>query len=71
MSFKFTKIKSLPNSLARVGEIETTHGLIATPAYIAGGTKATVKTLTNLQILDLKAQGILVNTHLKKFTQVR
>ena len=33
----------LNGTLARTGVIQTPHGEIKTPAYIAGGTNATVK----------------------------
>ena len=40
----------LPSTLARVGVIHTPHGEIRTPAFIVGGTKATVKAITPEQI---------------------
>ena len=53
----------LPNTLARVGTITTPHGVIETPAFIVGGTKATVKALTPEQVVDLGGQSILANTY--------
>ena len=61
--FKFSVIKQLDNTLARVGLIETPHGDIETPAYIVGGTKATVKTLTPEQVEQLGGQSVLSNTY--------
>lgn len=53
----------LPGTLARVGIIRTPHGNIQTPAYIVGGTKATVKTLNVEQVTALGGQSILANTY--------
>ena len=55
-SFSFKIEKRFGNTLARVGVISTPHGDIKTPAFIAGGTKATVKALTPEQILSTGAQ---------------
>ena len=61
--FKFSVTKKLDGTLARVGLIETPHGSIETPAYIVGGTKATVKTLTPEQVEKLGGQSVLSNTY--------
>ncbi|NCU43682.1 tRNA-guanine transglycosylase, partial [Candidatus Saccharibacteria bacterium] len=53
----------LPGALARTGEIITPHGKIKTPAYIAGGTNATVKAMTPEQIISTGAQAVLANTY--------
>lgn len=53
----------LPGTLARAGVIHTPHGDIKTPAFIVGGTKATVKALTPEQVIDLGGQSILANTY--------
>ncbi len=49
--------------LARVGTIKTPHGDIQTPAFIAVGTKATVKALTVEDIHLTGAQAVLANTY--------
>ncbi len=59
----FTIEKKLDGTLARVGVIQTPHGDIKTPAFIVGGTKATVKTLTNEQVIALGGQSVLANTY--------
>ncbi len=59
----FTIEKKLDGTLARVGVIKTPHGDIKTPAFIVGGTKATVKTLTNEQVIALGGQSVLANTY--------
>ena len=53
----------LPGTLARAGVIHTPHGDIETPAFIVGGTKATVKALTVEQIKELGGQSVLANTY--------
>jgi len=60
---KFLITKKLDGTLARTGVIETPHGKIETPAFIVGGTKATVKTLTVEQVADLGGQAVLANTY--------
>ncbi len=61
--FGFTITKKIPDSLARVGVIETPHGDINTPAFIVVGTKATVKSLTMEQVRNLGTQMVLANTY--------
>ena len=53
----------LNGTLARTGVIQTPHGEIKTPAYIAGGTNATVKAMTPEQIRSTGAQAVLANTY--------
>lgn len=60
--FSFTITHKL-GQRARVGYIDTPHGRINTPAFIAVGTKATVKAITNEQILALGAEAVLGNTY--------
>jgi len=55
--------KKIPGTLARTGVIKTPHGEIKTPAFIVGGTKATVKTLTPDQVVELGGQSILANVY--------
>lgn len=59
----FTVNKQLDGTFARTGLIETPHGKIKTPAFIVGGTKATVKTLTPEMVSQIGAQSVLVNTY--------
>lgn len=60
---KFSIIKHSSNSKARLGRIETAHGVIETPVFMPVGTRGTVKTLTNQQLIDIGAQIILGNTY--------
>lgn len=48
---------------ARTGVFKTPHGLIHTPVFMPVGTKATVKTLSQSDLKELKAQIILANTY--------
>jgi len=62
-ALSFTVEKMLDGTLGRTGIIETSHGIIKTPAFIVGGTQATVKALTTDQVTELGGQSILVNTY--------
>lgn len=61
--FKWTLHQQDPHSHARLGSIQTAHGVISTPAFMPVGTKATVKTLTTRQLEELDAHVILGNTY--------
>ncbi len=50
-------------TLGRVGLLTTPHGVVHTPAFVAVGTKATVKSLTPDHVKDLGAQVALANTY--------
>lgn len=60
---KFEITHRLPGTLARAGVIRTPHGDIQTPAFIVGGTNATVKSLTPEMIRDFGGQSVLANTY--------
>jgi queuine tRNA-ribosyltransferase len=62
-ALEFEITHRLDGTLARAGVIHTPHGDIETPAFIVGGTKATVKALTPEQVVDLGGQSILANTY--------
>jgi queuine tRNA-ribosyltransferase len=62
-SFKFQVTKNDALTKARIGRIETAHGEIETPIFMPVGTRGVVKTLTNQQLVDIKAQIILGNTY--------
>ncbi len=66
MNFKVNKKindKSGKESLGRLGTIETDHGEIQTPAFVAVGTKATIKSLTPEQVRNTGSQVVLANTY--------
>ena len=60
---RFEIHKELENGLGRVGTIKTPHGDIQTPAFVAVGTKATVKSLTPEQIKETGVQTIIAKTY--------
>lgn len=59
----FTIEKKMTGALGRAGTLITAHGVIETPAFVAVGTKATVKALTPTQIQETGAQVVLGNTY--------
>lgn len=61
MEFKIEK--KLKGQLGRVGVLTTPHGDILTPAFVAVGTKATVKSLNPEQVRDAGTQVVLGNTY--------
>ncbi len=62
-SFGFTVQSKLADRLGRVGQIQTSHGVIQTPAFIPVGTKATLKSVLPESIKDLGAQAVLANAY--------
>lgn len=60
-SFKITH--KLDGTMARAGVLHTPHGDIQTPAFIVGGTQATVKSLTPEMVEGIGGQAILANTY--------
>ncbi len=61
MEFKVEK--KLKNGLGRAGVITTPHGEIKTPAFVAVGTKATIKSLNPEQVKNIGVQVVLGNTY--------
>ena len=70
----FGKIASMKNnffkllhqsskSKARLGKINTAHGIINTPAFVPVGTKGSIKSLTPQLIKDIGVQVAFVNTY--------
>ncbi len=59
----FTVEAELPGARGRSGVIHTPHGAIRTPAFIAVGTKATVKAVLPETMRDLGAQAVLANAY--------
>jgi len=56
-------IKKDKDTQARLGKLETPHGVINTPCFMPVGTQATVKSLSNQDLLDSNAEVILGNTY--------
>ena len=61
--FGFAVNTRLDGALGRTGTISTPHGDIQTPAFIAVGTKATVKAVLPEAISELGAQAVLANAY--------
>ncbi|HRC27214.1 MAG TPA: tRNA-guanine transglycosylase, partial [Alphaproteobacteria bacterium] len=61
--FSFEILHRDPASHARLGRLETPHGIIETPNYIFCGTKASIKTLNPDQVRTAGADIILANTY--------
>ena len=61
--FAFRRETELPNGRGRTGVISTPHGDIATPAFVAVGTKATVKAVLPESVAQLGAQAVLANAY--------
>lgn len=61
--FGFTVGHRLPGAYGRTGLITTPHGDIRTPAFVAVGTKATVKTVLPETMAELGAQAVLANAY--------
>ncbi len=55
--------KKISKSLGRAGVLITSHGQIQTPAFVAVGTKATVKSLSPEQVASAGSQVVLANTY--------
>ena len=61
--FGFEVGTRLPGRQGRTGVITTPHGEIRTPAFVAVGTKATVKSLLPESVAQLGAQAVLANAY--------
>ena len=51
------------SSEARLGRLETAHGVIETPIFMPVGTQGTVKSVSPDELINLGAQIILGNTY--------
>ena len=66
MNFKI--LKKSKNSRARLGFLETEHGVVETPCLVPVATQAVVKTLDSKEVVETKSQILIANTfhlHLK------
>ena len=61
ISFKI--LKKSKKSLARLGLLETPHGVVETPAFVPVGTQACVKTLEGWEVEKANSQLIIANTY--------
>jgi queuine tRNA-ribosyltransferase len=62
-ALSFSVLKHSSTSKARLGLLETAHGVVQTPMFMPVGTRGTVKTLTEQQVKEVGAQIILGNTY--------
>src|SRR3989344_6027543 len=62
-AFNFKIISKDAKSRARVGRITTAHGIIETPAFVAVGTRATVRGLTPSDLKEIGVQILFGNTY--------
>ncbi|MEA4943055.1 MAG: tRNA guanosine(34) transglycosylase Tgt [Propionicimonas sp.] len=62
-AFGFTPGTVLPDGRGRSGVIRSPHGEIRTPAFVAVGTKATVKAVLPESVAALGAQAVLANAY--------
>jgi len=66
MNFKI--LKKSKNSRARLGFMETEHGVVETPCLVPVATQAVIKTLESKEVEETKSQILIANTfhlHLK------
>jgi len=59
----FELIRKDKDTKARLGRLKTAHGEIQTPCFMPVGTQATVKAISNAELLHCGAQAILGNTY--------
>jgi len=62
MGCRFEVLRTDPSG-ARLGRLETPHGVVETPAFIPVGTAGSVKGLTQEQLEELGAEILLANTY--------
>ncbi len=62
-SFTFTILEKDKKSDARLGELQTPHGIIKTPSFVPVGTLASVKGITPQSLKEMGAQIVLSNTY--------
>lgn len=59
---KFQILKKSDKNQARLGILQTPHGVVETPCLVSVATQATVKTLTSEEITAVKSQILIANT---------
>lgn len=70
---EFQVLQRCPHTGARLGQLRTAHGNVATPAFMPVGTQATVKAMTPAELEALGAEMVLANTyhlHLRPGTEL-
>lgn len=59
---KFRILKNSKKSRARLGILETEHGVVRTPTFVPVATQAAIKTLTSEEVEKTKSQILITNT---------
>ena len=59
----FELLQQDPSSLARLGRLHTTHGVVETPVFMPVGTQASVKALDVRELHEMGTQILLGNTY--------
>lgn len=59
----FTVIEKDPGSQARLGRLQTRHGVVETPAFLPVGTRGTVKAVSPRDLYEIGCQILLANTY--------
>ena len=61
--FSFEVLDSGSGGCGRAAQLQTDHGLVDTPAFMAVGTQATVKALSPEDLQDVGTQILVANTY--------
>ncbi len=61
--FQFTTIQADSATQARLGTLQTSHGSVATPAFMPVATQGTVKSMTPQELRTIGAEIILANAY--------
>lgn len=61
--FSFTVIKKDIHTKARLGRLESGHGVLETPAFMPVGTQGSVKALSPRDLEEMECQILLANTY--------
>ena len=61
--FRFTVTQRDAATHARLGQLETSHGTVATPAFMPVATQGTVKATTPHELREIGAEIILANSY--------
>lgn len=60
--FQFKILKKSAKSRARLGLLETSHGIVETPAFVPVATQAAVKAMTSEEVVRTNSQILIANT---------
>lgn len=63
MAFSFTVLKKDGTTKARLGRLETAHGVVETPTFMPVGTQGSVKALSPRDLEEIGCQIVLANTY--------